>query len=357
MEIVYIHPQQPQDREIHRWRCLIPAEAVFRTGRHQANLLSLKEFISHSERAEQLCRAADLLVIQHNLIGPALSQVQHWKARDKTIILDIQKTKAEMSAGAPGYRQWIQSLQNSGAIPSGRLDPPGPVQLEWALKLVHGATAASRQLEREWRRYAPRYLPSYINVDDYSNVSRDTMPGTVIGWVFSPDQNSITADHPVHTALRHICQREPTIQVHCLGMSPKSFQTLPVPPRQKWLIPRETEHRWANQLSRIDIGILPRQLNSSEHFLRIRILEFMVMKIPWVSSDPAVGSRLQELGRMIEDCPEDWILTLNELTAQGTQDSSAGGQNSYLYGISQHIDDHVDSLLEIYRGFHATAKR
>jgi len=352
MKLAFLHPHNPPDLELHYWRCLVQAEAINRTRRHSARTLSLKDFVLGTEMAESICGKADILIIQHDLVASVLSAVQHWKARDKTIILDIQKPLDDMLPGSPRYQKWIKSLQESEIIPGPQLDPEGRVQLEWGLKLVDGATVATEKIEREWQDHARiNYLPVYIPIDSYSNVSRETHPGTVIGWIAGNPPRDIFLGSNALKALNQICQAYPSIRVLFADLEEDTFQQTPLPENQKTLENKVPREGWANLLSKIDIGVIPKQSGKSSLSLDIRALEYLVMKTPWISSSPDLSSPLEKYGTVIDDTAEDWYFRLSNLAVQTPHARGIPCSGGYLYGISRNIDDRIDDILGSYREF------
>lgn len=351
MNIVYVHPHQPWDWELHHWRCLSPAEAINRTRLHSASTLSLYEFIHFTSPAEQICSQADLLIIQHDLVGKTLTAIQHWKAKEKTVLVDIQKSPVEMNPDSPGYEQWLESLLDSGAI-----EDPNPTtdlitQFGWGLKLVHGATIPTPRLEKEWSSYPNlHHLPSFIDTELYSNVSRGSREGTVIGWAPAPSisQEEVSQNQAIEAILT-LCREEPSLTLHCLNLDENIFDNLLISETQKVLTISHKQENWANQLASFDLGVLPLTGARHDHHRYVRTLEYMLMDIPWISNLPIFDHFQAEFGWVIPDQKQAWGNALSELIRGLTPHQRRGGRSAYLYSISQHIDDHVENMLSMYR--------
>ncbi len=83
MKIVYVYADNKREWNCSEWRCAVPARAINRTKNHQASMLYIQDFNKNTPETVELCQDADIIIVQRNLIGPALSAIQHWKARDR----------------------------------------------------------------------------------------------------------------------------------------------------------------------------------------------------------------------------------------------------------------------------------
>lgn len=351
MNVVYLHPQQPRDWDLHRWRCLELVAAINRSYQHQAAALSLQAFIQDTEESRRLCSSADVLVIQQDLIGPVLSTLHHWKARDKTIVVDIQLAPEDMKPGSPAYLNWQKSLLSSGLLKDNPTAPDLKTQFEWGLKLIHGATVPTARLKKAWRGVKRvQLLPSYIHTEDYFNVSREPHQGTTLGWIAPADYIEKPYRLPALQALSTVCGRHPHLKLTVINLSQGDFDQLEIPEQQKVLYPHPQTESWAQVLTQFDLAVLPLAQPRFDHHRRIRFLEYILMEIPWIASRSTVHQPLSAYGWEIPNQRDAWENSLSEIIRQLETDSIQNRQKGYLTGISQHIDDHLDSILACYRG-------
>ncbi len=351
MNLVYIYPEDP-DQDLLFWRCLTPARALNRTGHHQAALLSIKNFVNHTEQSERICKESDLLIIQNDLIGRALSTVQHWKAQEKTVVLDLQKSPRELKPDHRNYPRWINSLLSSELIPTPELDPDGITQLTWGMKLAHGATVPSLQLEREWSQFPEvQYLPSFIDLTSYDSVKKSRSKELIIGWVFPPGEKYPDTDTSISRAIQHLCQRNRNLKIHFLRLDPGSFSEIPIPDSQKKLLTPSDLQRRISMISSFDFAVLPQSTSRDEHFFQTRILEYLVLKTPWVSSSKLIDPKLRGYGTMVECTVEAWLFALSNLIMESGRGMLKPNHSGYLYGISQNSDDHLGTMINIYKRF------
>lgn len=298
-----------------------------------------------------MCGSADVLVIQQDLIGPVLSTLHHWKARDKTIVVDIHLAPEDMVPASPPYQRWLESAASSGLLKNGPPDPDLRTQFEWGLKLIHGATVPTARLNKAWNGVnGVKHMPSYINTEDYLNVSKEPHRETTIGWIAPAVCPENLQDLPAVQALTAVCRHNPQIKLCLVNVNQDHFDHLAVPEEQKELAPPPPRAQWANMLARFDLAILPLLQPQFDHHRRIRFLEYMLMDIPWIASRPSSHQPLCTYGWEIPDREDAWENALTELSQQLEANLVKRRKSAYLAGLSQHIDDHLDAILEYYRG-------
>ena len=77
MKLVFVTADNPHEWNSSEWRCAVPARAIHRSGLAHATLVDLREWLSGTPVAMSACRAADVLIIQRNLVGPVLAAILH----------------------------------------------------------------------------------------------------------------------------------------------------------------------------------------------------------------------------------------------------------------------------------------
>jgi glycosyltransferase involved in cell wall biosynthesis len=349
MNIVYVYADNAQEWNCSEWRCAVPARAVNRAGRHAATLLSLKDFALDTPQARAVCDPADVIVVQRNLVGPVLTAIQHWKARDKTLIADFDDAYDLMPPTNVAYRFWKEGL---AARPDGReekIDPLPMIQFKWGLRLVHAATVPSRRLADDWRVYADvHYLPNYIDLDKYQNVAPAPHEGVTIGWGGSPSHLQSFTGSSVLAALKRVCRARPQVKVVICGNDRRIFDRLPLPPEQKVLRPWVPYAEWPRQLAEFDIGLAPLFGQYDERRSWIKVLEYMVMKIPWAASDGPAYDELRPYGRLVKNLPSAWERALLDMVDRLDHYRAEAAGAPYQYAVAQAIDANVARVVEAY---------
>lgn len=354
MNIVYVYADSPKEWNCSEWRCAVPARGINRTKRHSAVLLDLNEFSANSQEANELCLSADVIVIQRNLIGPVLSVIQHWKARDKVIVVDIDDAYNLMPSSNPNYPYWSKGIkskrQPDGTTIRVQIDPPPITQFKWGLRLVHAATVPSLRLGDDWREYTDVYhLPNYIDLDKYHNVKLEPHEGINIGWGGSKSHLLSFKNSGVLAALQRVCKLRPEVKVMIAGGDRRVYDLLALPEDQKILLPWVPYSQWAQVLSKFDIGLAPLHGPYDERRSWIKVLEYMVMKIPWVGSESPAYYELGDYGWLVKHNPIVWEHVLLDIIDNLTEYKLEASRVPYLFGISQSIDENVEKIISTYQ--------
>jgi glycosyltransferase involved in cell wall biosynthesis len=360
MNIVYVYADNPQEWNCSEWRCAVPARAFNRTHRHRAALVSIAEFASNSNLSQQACEAAEVIVVQRNLIEGVLPAIQHWKAHDKVVVADFDDAYNLMQPSNPAYLFWTQGMvreiKPDGEIACSRLDPPPLTQFKWGLRLVHAATVPSTRLASDWQAYAEmHYLPNYIDLEKYQNVSPEPHDGVVIGWGGSTTHLESFTGSGVLEALKHVCQMRPQVKVIIGGGDTRLLKQLTIPDEQKIHQPWISYSEWAHTLAKYDIGLAPLHGPYDERRSWIKALEYMVMKIPWVASEGAPYQELRPYGWLVKNSVSAWEHVLLDMVDHLDDYKSLALREPFLFGISQSIDENIEKMLSVYKSITHTA--
>ena len=349
MNIVYVYADNAHEWNCSEWRCAVPARAINRTARHTAVLISLVDFTQNTPAARAACEPADVIVVQRNLVGPVLTAMQHWKARGKTLVVDFDDAYDLMPPSNVNYRYWAQGL---AARPDGvteKIDPPPLTQFKWGLRLAHAATVPSRRLADDWRAYADvYYLPNYIDLAKYEHFLPEPREGLVVGWGGSLSHLQSFTGSSVLAALKRVCRARPQVKVMICGSDRRIFDQLPLPPEQKIHRPWAPYAEWPRRLAEFDIGLAPLHGAYDQRRSWIKVLEYMVLKIPWIASEGPAYHELRSYGWLVKNTPAAWERVLLDMVDHFPDYKAEAAREPYLFGISQGIDANVDKVLAAY---------
>jgi glycosyltransferase involved in cell wall biosynthesis len=356
MKIVYVHADAPQEWNSSEWRCAIPARAINRSGRHRAELINMEDFARGSPSVLPLLEDAEVIIVQRNLFGPALAAIQHWKARDKAVIADFDDAFHLIHPSNANYAFWSEGLVRQPDGGSRRIDPPPLTQFKWGLRLVHAATAPSRRLMNDWQSLTEmHYLPNYIDLRPYENAQPGRREGVLVGWGGSISHLQSFSGSGVISALKRVCRARPQVKVMICGSDRRIWEMLPIPVEQKIFQPWTAYANWGQTLAHFDIGLAPLHGPFDDRRSWIKVLEYMVMKIPWVASDSPAYEDLRPYGWLVQNTSSAWERVLLDMIdhLEDYRQEAAGA--SYLYGISQSVDENVENILAVYADIYQRA--
>jgi glycosyltransferase involved in cell wall biosynthesis len=349
MKVIYVYADSSLEWNCSEWRCAVPERAINRAGRNNAEMLSIADFGENTPAAQALCESADVIVVQRNLFGPVLSAIQHWKARDKVVIADFDDAYNLMPPDNVSYPFWSQGILNSPDGKPKRMDPLPLTQFKWGLRLVHAGTVPSKRLADDWQSFTEmHYLPNFIDLKYYENITYQKHEGVIIGWGGSLSHLQSFSGSGVMTALKRVCRARPQVKVMICGSDRRIVEHLSLPHDRIIYRPWVPYNEWAQVLANFDIGIAPLYGSYDERRSWIKVLEYMVMKIPWVASEGPAYQDLRAYGWLVKNTPSSWERVLLDIVDHlGDYKNEASG-DPYLFGISQSVDENVNKILSTY---------
>ena len=361
MHIVYVYSDSLEEWNCSEWRCAIPARAINRTRAHHAELISLTDFARMREPAQIACSAADVIVVQRNLFGPVLPAIQHWKARDKVIIADFDDAYDMIPPTHKNHAFWLQGLlppdPGNGSKQPRKIDPPPIEQFKWGLRLVHAATVPSLRLADDWNQYADiHHVPNFIELPRYQDIQCEPHEGIIIGWGGSLSHLQSFTESAILTALRRVCKARPLVRVMINGGDQRIFQRLGIPASQCLLRPWVPFDRWPQELAHYDIGVAPLYGPYDDRRSWIKVLEYSVMKIPWVATESPAYHEFRPHGWLVKNTSKAWERVLIDIIDHHEEYRAEAAREPYLFGISQGIDGNIDKILNTYADIIAAAQ-
>jgi len=360
MKIVYVYADNPQEWNSSEWRCAVPARAFNRSHRHTAELISIQDFAQNTPTAAKACRAADVIVVQRNLFGPVLVAIQHWRAQDKLVVADFDDAYHLIPTSNASYPFWSQGIISAPGSATEKMDPPPLTQFKWGLRLVQAATVPSKRLADDWQGYTDMvYLPNYVDMKLYENVipephERVKTP-IIIGWGGSLSHLQSFMGSGALQALKRVCRARPQVRVMICGDDKRILNQLALPEAQKIHQPWVPYNRWGQVLGQIDIGIAPLSGAYDDRRSWIKVLEYMLMKIPWVASDSPAYHELRPYGWLVQNTPGSWERVLLDLIDHLDDYRQEAAGEPHLFSLSQAIDDNLDKIVAAYTAIHQQA--
>jgi len=357
VKITYVYADSAEEWNCSEWRCAIPARAINRQKRHQAQLLDIQSFAQNTPEAQEICGSSDIIVVQRNLFGQVLTAIQRWKARDKTVIVDFDDAYDLMPPTVQNSLFWTKGLvhsQKPGSSEFTPLDPPPLTQFKWGLRLAHAATVPSSQLAEDWIGYAKMYvLPNYVELERYFKVKPQPHSAVIIGWGGSFSHLQSFKDSGLETALRKVCRARPKVKVLICG-DRRVFDSLELPASQSIFQPWVKVSDWPLVLANFDIGLGPLFGLYDDRRSTIKLLEYMVMKIPWVASDSPAYHHLRNYGWLIQNDVVTWERVLLDMVDHLQDHQREAQKEPFLFGISQGIDENIEKVLATYSSIATT---
>ncbi len=354
MKIVYVYADEQGEWNSSEWRCAVPARAINQTGHHRADLLNLIDFGANTPLAQTVCADADVIVVQRKLYGPVLSAMQHWKARDKVLIADFDNAYQFIPDTHPEYALWALGIDKRGGLPV-KLDPPPLKEFQWGLRLAHAVTVPSKRLADDWQAYANvRYLPDFIEVRNYELAWATPHDSVIIGWGGGASYRKSFFASGLGTALQNVCRARPQAKIMICGDA-QIFDQLAVSNDQKIYQPWVPYLDWPQVLGNFDIGLAPFVGEYDQRRSWRKVLEYMLMKIPWVASESPACFDLRGYGWRVHNTPGAWERVLLDMVDNLPAYKQEAAGEAYLFALGQNIEENVELIINTYAGIYDQA--
>ena len=108
MIITYVYADNNFEWNTSNWRCVIPARAINRTGKHTAHLMPLVDFQKSLKESQHLCDQSDIIVVERNFALDTLTAILRWKAKGKVVVGNFDDAYQLMPPSNSSYGYWMK---------------------------------------------------------------------------------------------------------------------------------------------------------------------------------------------------------------------------------------------------------
>ncbi|MCE1252370.1 MAG: hypothetical protein LWX83_02350 [Anaerolineae bacterium] len=343
MKLTYIYPQDENLWDNLEWRCHIPVRAINRNGRHNATLLPLTDFVKRTNETEEICERSDMLVVYRNLWGKTLSEIQHWMAHGKVVVADFDEPYPLIPPSSAEHAFWFE-----GEAPE-KVTPVPLVQFKWGLQMSHNITVSTKRLADDWKAFNQvEVIPSFIDLEKYQELEPAPHEGIIFGWSGKSDQFRTLLESGVVEALKQICLIRPWVRLLICSDFEFKSNLLDFPPDQLLFQRYSGGKNWPKPLTYFDVGLAPLCSDYDQRLGGEKLLEYMIMKIPWVASQSAAFHELRNCGWMVENSVGAWQRVLLDMVDHYQDYKLEASQVPYLFGLGQSIDENIQHVMGIY---------
>ena len=342
MRFLFIHPSGGK-----AWKAKQRYTVCKRTLHHryniESNLIESSTFRGKTSDTNMLCNDVDVIVLHIQACKDASQMIQHWKARDKIVIVDIP-VPVVLDASNNRFLIGTSAVSHFGSL----VDQTTFIdqdQLIWIVKLSDAVIVNSRQLLEDWSGICKVfYLPDFVDMDKYLIHPYEAHDGIHLGIRVSDGSVEKLKESGLLSALDQISGRYPHTRMLFYGVHPDRSGEINLPLQQKEMISVDEPAKWMAVLPSLDIGILPKMSAFDQRSGREEILEFMMMKVPWVASTSRSNRELGQYGWLVQNNPGTWERILDDMVTNldtYRTESSEG----FLFALGQGIDENIDKFL------------
>jgi len=319
MKVLYVYADKPEEWNCSRWNCIIGSNSINNLPNHESIVLSIKEFIKNEKKSQNLCLGADIIVVERNFFSDALTVMQYWKVRNKTILAIFDDAYDLIEKNNPSYNFWKEGTVNAknkktGEVKKALMKPHPMDQFKWALKIAKGIQVPSVNLAKDWSKYNNTYyIHNFLDMDTYLNVEPlypHPKEEIYIGWCGSMSHHYSFENSGVVRALKIIAKRYPQVKVLISG-DKRLFDMIDVENKMfsKFVPPK----KWTSLLKSLDIGLAPLSGEYDKRRSWIKTLEYMALKVPWIATNYITYDEVKDYGIMTENGVYNWVNSITDM--------------------------------------------
>lgn len=355
MKVTFVYSDGPQVYNSSHWRSVIPYHAFNRTRRHSANLLGIAEFTAHPPIAEAQCADADVIVIQRGAMAPAFDVVEHWQQRGKIVLADLDDGYLQIEKTHPGWAFWNIGLERAENGQVVQLEHPPILELAEGLRRVQGLVSPNKLVLADWKEKVGvpgAFLPNYPDLRDYQARRTRSLADdgtTWVAWGGSASHLTSFTDSGIFYALARVLASRPTTRFVFIGSDQRILDAVPLREGQKQHFNWRPFGEWPKLLVNFDIGLIPLagEFDARRSFLKP--MECSLLGVPWIASKSPAYEGLEDYGVFVDNTPAAWADALTDLLTHGPDPNRL--RRARKWAASLDIDDHVDTMATIYKGF------
>jgi glycosyltransferase involved in cell wall biosynthesis len=262
------------------------SDALRRAG-YDIRIANIQEWLRDTPKSRELCADTDLIVIQRVLVEESLKQVEFWKQRGKAVTADADDGYDFVDPTNLAYEFWMRgsvTINTPYGSYKTKLDRHPLTQFHEGLSMVTAMTVPSRQLVRDWQQFGRiRYLANYMKSSVYLDQPRQQNDHIVIGFGGSLGHTESFIYSGIRDALQRILHEYDNIRVMIIG-DKRIADGLPLPKHKLIFRNYVPYNEWSSVLAGYDIGVAPLASKFDMRRSHIKILEYMLMGIPFVAT-------------------------------------------------------------------------
>lgn len=353
MNITYVYADSPAEWNSAEWRIAVPARAFNRRPkRYRATLVHMDDFANRTAVARYACESADVLVLQRNIFPNTWPAIDYWKARGKTVIVDVDDGYAQMTPDNVAYQFWFKGLIHTDKGPQ-NLEPVPVAMYPECVGHTHGVSCAAPALVRDWEAlgHKARLVPNYADLSIYEGVKRTRgNDGEFwVAWGGSMSHLASFTESGILYAIARVFTRRPRARLVIAGADQRVFDAIPLRASQKIMLGWVPHNEWPRNMANFDVALAPLVGEYDKRRSWIKPLEYSLMRLPWIASDNTAYDGLGDYGRLIQNSPDAWADALADVIDNGYPPATIKG--AHQWARAQGIDDNIDKVASAYQEF------
>jgi glycosyltransferase involved in cell wall biosynthesis len=324
-------------------------------GIHSADTFNISQLNLWTPEVVESIEKADLVLIERNLFGDALIREMQIFLQNKPVVLIWDDSYENIAFENASYSFWhdsiVQRQNDKGQIENIKIFPHNVTQLRRAARLAKAYIGPSRLLAEDWSKYTNAYrIYNYLDLDRYPEDAEPLYPfkGITIGWCGSLSHVSSFTDSGIIPALTYIGRKYDNVRI-MTGGDKRIYDKINLPNERKIFSSYVPDEQWASLQKSIDIGIAPLTSPFDRRRSHIKVLEYMLLKIPWIASNFETYEELGEYGHLIENGVDNWKKAMCDAIENIDQYRELANGKAYEFAKEQTYEKNIDKLIAVYQ--------
>jgi len=354
MNILYVNGDRPQETNCSLHNCIRPAEAVNKLEGHQAITIHIDEFSKNTPEIQEIAMKTDIIVIERNYFGDALTTKMYYKVRNKPIVCifdDAYNYMHEKNVSYPFWKLGQVHYMNSDNVEAIGFMRPHPLQqFEWGLHISDAIQVPSRYLAQDWAKHGyTKHIPNYIEAEKYLNVE-PLIPhdDIIIGWGGSLSHVSSFTDSGILNALKKVARRFDNVRIMITG-DKRVYDLIDLPEGKKFFHNYVPVDQFKSLMKTFDIALAPLIGDYDKRRSWVKVLEYCAMQMPWVASDYPTYEDLKPYGHLVKNSTQAWYKQLIYMVEHLDEEREIAKGKPFEFAMNQSYEKNIGKTLDFYQ--------
>ena len=354
MKLVYVLADQFSEFNTSRWLCVFPANAINASEtQNEAYLLPLEEFEKNTRESQEICSKSDVIVIERNFRFDSLTSIMFWKVRGKVVVANFDDAYDIIEETNISFNYWNARVITKDAEGKEQIQIifPKPLeQFKWGLQTVYAYHTPSRILTKDWKHINPNgyYLPNYFETKFYVPKEKNDDIIT-LWWGGSLSHKQSFVHSGIIPAMEAICKERPNVRVRLCG-DDRIMPLINIPSTQLSFQPFTPYEKWGDSIANgATIGLAPLAGEYDSRRSWIKVIEYMLLRIPFVASKSLSYQELYQYGKFVNNDYLSWKNGILNIIDNLKEKQQIASKLPYEFAIKQDINLHVPNILNLYK--------
>jgi hypothetical protein len=357
LNVILFSADSEKEWNCSEWLIAIICRALVKAG-HNAKMFPITDFMSQPTLVHLLCKEADIIVIERNLIGQALNEIVYWRRQGKPVVAVFDDAYHLLPTTHVVYGHWRAGLLHSGDGDLERVSKTPVEQFTWGLHLVSAFMSPGQELVKRWAPHCKGYYsPNYLDLPLYQGLKADPWsiysPREIrIGWGGSVSHWESVENAGVIPGLKRVFAKHPECRLIVQTSDPrvlKSMRDIPEAQREyrKWVPFKE----WPQSMYSWDIALTVAKGPYDAARSIIHLTEPLAVDppIPVLASNDLPYSEFGKYVRLVDNKPKPWEAALMDAVENLQELRAEVAGAPHQWALSYAVDDNIDKVVAIYR--------